>query len=182
MGAGAPGDAPRPTAGRTRPRRRHRSTPEPARSTPPPREPIPAPPRAPGAADAAASREPIPSHSSRPRRRRQRLEPPGAGRDRPRPALDPAPRLLLGLGLLRRAPGGDLRGIALGTIGRNKVDRGESTRFRSLASAGRTFGIVGTVLAAIILVAVIAITQLLDVSAESIDELIDEVRQEIESQ
>ncbi len=71
-------------------------------------------------------------------------------------------------------------GIALGTIGRNKVDRGESTRYRSLASAGRTFAIVGTVLAAIILVAVIAINQLLDVSAENLDELIDEVRAEIE--
>jgi hypothetical protein len=72
-------------------------------------------------------------------------------------------------------------GVALGTIGRNKVDRGESTRYRSLASAGRTFSIVGTVLAAIILIAVIAINQFLDVSAESISELIDEVRSEIEN-
>ena len=71
-------------------------------------------------------------------------------------------------------------GIALGTIGRNKVDRGESTRYRSLASAGRTFAIVGTVLASIILIAVIAINQLLDVSAENLGELIDEVRAEIE--
>jgi len=71
--------------------------------------------------------------------------------------------------------------IALGTIGRNKVDRGESRRFRGFASAGRTFGIVGTVLAAVILIAVIAINQFLDVGAESITELIDEVRQEIES-
>ena len=71
--------------------------------------------------------------------------------------------------------------VALGTIGRNKVDRGESHRFRGFASAGRTFGIVGTVLAAIILIAVVAINQFLDVSAESITELIDEIRQEIES-
>jgi len=71
-------------------------------------------------------------------------------------------------------------GIALGTIGRNKVDRGESTRYRSIASAGRTFSIVGTVLAAIILVALIAINQFLDVSAESISELIDEVKDEIQ--
>ena len=70
--------------------------------------------------------------------------------------------------------------IALGTIGRNKVDRGESSRFRSLASAGRTFGIVGTVLASIILIALIVITQALDVSAENLDELVDEVRTEIE--
>ncbi|MEO8093272.1 MAG: FHA domain-containing protein [bacterium] len=72
-------------------------------------------------------------------------------------------------------------GIALGTIGRNKVDRGESARFRGLASVGRTFGIVGTILASIILVALIVITQALDVSAESIGELIDEVRDEIDS-
>ena len=71
--------------------------------------------------------------------------------------------------------------IALGTIGRNKVDRGESMRFRGLASAGRTLGIVGTILAAIILIAVVAINQFLDVNAESISELVDEIRQEIES-
>ncbi|MGI9020550.1 MAG: hypothetical protein ACR2G3_07565, partial [Solirubrobacterales bacterium] len=71
-------------------------------------------------------------------------------------------------------------GIALGTIGRNKVDRGESRRYRSLASAGRTFAIVGTILAAVILLAVIAINQFLDVSAENLTELIDEVRTEIE--
>jgi pSer/pThr/pTyr-binding forkhead associated (FHA) protein len=71
--------------------------------------------------------------------------------------------------------------IALGTIGRNKVDRGESSRYRSLASAGRTFGIVGTILAAIILIALIVITQALDVSAENLDELVQEVRDEIEN-
>jgi hypothetical protein len=74
-----------------------------------------------------------------------------------------------------------IAGIALGTIGRNKVDRGESARFRGLASAGRTFGIVGTIVAAIILIAVIIINQALDVSAENLGELIDEIRDEIES-
>jgi hypothetical protein len=72
-------------------------------------------------------------------------------------------------------------GVALGTIGRNKVDRGESARFRGLASAGRTFGIVGTILAAIILIAVIIINQALDVSAEDLSELIDEIKDEINS-
>jgi FHA domain len=70
-------------------------------------------------------------------------------------------------------------GVALGTIGRNKVDRGESARFRGLASAGRTFGIVGTILAAIILIAVIIINQALDVSAEDLSELIDEIKDEV---
>lgn len=72
-------------------------------------------------------------------------------------------------------------GIAVGTIGRNKVDRGESARFRGLASAGRTFSIVGTILASIILVALILITQALDVSAENLSELIDEVKGEIQN-
>lgn len=74
-----------------------------------------------------------------------------------------------------------IAGLALGTIGRNKVDRGESARFRGLASAGRIFGIVGTILAAIILIAVIIINQALDVSAEDLGELIDEIRDEIEN-
>jgi hypothetical protein len=74
-----------------------------------------------------------------------------------------------------------IAGVALGTIGRNKVDRGESARFRGLASAGRTFGMVGTILAAIILIAVIVINQALDVSAENLDELIDEIRDEVEN-
>jgi len=71
--------------------------------------------------------------------------------------------------------------VAMGTIGRNKVDRGESARYRGLASAGRTFGIVGTILASVILIAVIVIAEALDVSAESVSELIDEIRSEIES-
>jgi FHA domain len=71
--------------------------------------------------------------------------------------------------------------IAMGTIGRSKVDRGRSQRFRGLASAGRTFGIVGTILAGIILIAVIVIGEVLDVSAESLSELIDEIRTEIEN-
>jgi hypothetical protein len=74
-----------------------------------------------------------------------------------------------------------IAGVALGTIGRNKVDRGESARFRGLASAGRTFGIVGTIVAAIILIAVIVINQALDVSAENLGELIDEIRDEVEN-
>ena len=72
-------------------------------------------------------------------------------------------------------------GLAFGTIGRNKVDRNESARFRGIASVGRTFGIVGTILAAIILVALIVVTQALDVSAESISELIDEIKDEIKN-
>jgi len=71
--------------------------------------------------------------------------------------------------------------VALGTIGRNKVHRGETAKYGGIAMFGRTFGIIGTILAAIILVAVIAINQFLDVSVESIGDLIDEIRIELES-
>jgi hypothetical protein len=88
--------------------------------------------------------------------------------------------LSTGSGFYAALPVG-IAGIALGTIGKNKADRGEAVRFGALASFGRTFSIVGTVLAAIILVGVIAVNELLDVSAESISELIDEIRAEIDS-
>ncbi len=71
--------------------------------------------------------------------------------------------------------------IALGTIGRNKVNRAETVKYGGIAMFGRTFGIIGTILAALILLAVIAINQFLDVSAESIGDLIDEIRIELES-
>jgi hypothetical protein len=71
--------------------------------------------------------------------------------------------------------------VALGNIGRNKVDRGETRRYRRLAVAGRKLGVIGTILGSIVLIAVIVVTQAFDVSAESIGELFDEIRQQIES-
>lgn len=71
--------------------------------------------------------------------------------------------------------------IALGNIGRNKVDRGESRRYRRFAVAGHKAGVIGTILASIVLIALIVVTQAFDVSAESIGELVDEIRDQIES-
>ena len=170
--------------------------PPPPAAAPPPQqqpEPVAAPPPAPLPAPA-----PPPDRAPPPNRAPIRPEPaaaPAAAADRDffdtwnAPAiaaiiLGPLSIALLifssGSGLYASLPVA-ITAIAAGTIGRNKVDRGASDRFRGLASAGRTFGIVGTILSAVILIALIAIEQLLDVSAESISELIDEVRTEIEN-
>ncbi len=154
---------------------------EPRAATPPPREPIPVPP---------------PRPSAEPPRREPILQPEPAApvqrdavNDFNLPALaavvlGPLSILLLifssGSGFYAALPVA-ITAVALGTIGRNKVDRGESWRYRSFASAGRTLGIIGTILAGVVLIAVIIVTQILDVSAESIGELADEIRQEIES-
>ena len=175
--------------------------------TPPPAAPPPAaepspPPVVPAPAPPPATREPAPPAAHPPPPppppRREPVQQPQAAatpaqgdavNDWNLPALaslvlGPASILLLifssGSGFYAALPIA-ICGIALGTIGRNKVDRGESTRYRSVASAGRTFSIVGTVLASIILVALILVTQALDVSAENLSELIDEVRDEIQN-
>jgi pSer/pThr/pTyr-binding forkhead associated (FHA) protein len=70
--------------------------------------------------------------------------------------------------------------IALGGIGKRKVDRGETTRMRGMASAGRTFGIVGAVLSALVLLALVIVSAALDAGADNLRGLIDEVEAEIE--
>jgi hypothetical protein len=159
--------------------------PEPPPTPDPPYEPIPAPPpRTPQAAVPPPRRQPIPQPEP------VAAAPKDAVNDWNLPAvaaiiLGPLSILFLvfssGSAFYAALPLA-ISAVAMGTIGRNKVDRGESIRYRGLASTGRTFGIIGTILASIILIAVIAISQALDVSAESIGELIDEIRQEIESQ
>ncbi len=153
----------------------------PRAATPPPREPIPVPPPRPSAEP--PRREPIPQPEPAAPVQRDAVN------DFNVPALaaivlGPLSILLLvfssGSGFYAALPVA-ITAVALGTIGRNKVDRGESSRYRSFASAGRTFGVIGTILAGIVLIAVIIVTQILDVSAESIGELADEIRQEIES-
>jgi pSer/pThr/pTyr-binding forkhead associated (FHA) protein len=169
--------------------------PPPPSPEPPPAQQAAAPPPPPGPAPAPA---PPPDRAPPPNRAPIRPEPaaqPAAAADRDffdtwnAPAIAAIILGPLSIALLVFTSGSSLytslpvaiAAIAAGTIGRNKVDRGASDRFRGLASAGRTFGIVGTILSAIVLIALIAIEQALDVSAESISELIDEVRTEIEN-
>jgi len=177
----------------------HPAPANPPAAEPPPAAPAPPPPVVP--APPPATPEPVAAHPPPPPPPPPRREPaqqpqpaaaPGQGdavNDWNLPALaslvlGPASIMLLifssGSGFYAALPIA-ICGIALGTIGRNKVDRGESTRYRGVASAGRTFSIVGTVLASIILVALILVTQALDVSAENLSELIDEVRDEIKN-
>jgi hypothetical protein len=70
--------------------------------------------------------------------------------------------------------------IVLGTIGQRKVDRGETTRMRSLATAGRIFGIIAAVLAALILIVLVIVNAALDAGADNLQGLIDEIEAEIE--
>lgn len=70
--------------------------------------------------------------------------------------------------------------VALGTMGRSRVDRGESARFRGLAVAGRTFGVVGAVLAIVVLLILVAVNAALDAGVDSLRGVIDELRAEIE--
>ncbi len=69
--------------------------------------------------------------------------------------------------------------IVLGSIGRRKVDRGETTRMRGLATAGRTFGIIAAVLAALILIVLMIVNVALDAGADNLRGLIDEIEAEI---
>ena len=70
--------------------------------------------------------------------------------------------------------------VVLGTIGRRKVDRGETTRMRGLAVAGRMFGIIGAALSALILIVLLAVNAALDAGADNLSGLIDEIEAEIE--
>jgi hypothetical protein len=70
--------------------------------------------------------------------------------------------------------------IVLGKIGIRRVDRGQTTKHRSLAHIGRITGIIGTVLSAIAIVAVVLVGALLDAGEDSLSSLIETIREEIE--
>jgi hypothetical protein len=180
-----------------------------AAADPPPTAPLPEAPQAePASEPLRDSRpwDPIPMPEQPKARPVRQKAPPAAPRREPASQADPALQgdavndwnipawlsLILGplsIGLLILSSGSgfyaalpiSVAGIAMGTIGRNKALRGETHRFGTVASFGRTFSIVGCVLAAVILVAVIAVNQFLDVSTESISELIDEIKLELET-
>jgi hypothetical protein len=70
--------------------------------------------------------------------------------------------------------------IVCGSIGKRAVDSGEKSGLRGLALAGQVLGIVGLVISAVAIVALLILNALLDAGAESLQGLIDEVRSEIE--
>lgn len=70
--------------------------------------------------------------------------------------------------------------IVCGSIGKRAADRGEGRGLRGLALAGQVFGVIGTIVAALAIVALLILNAALDAGAESLSGLIDEVRSEIE--
>ena len=70
--------------------------------------------------------------------------------------------------------------IVLGTIGRRKVDRGEAHSHRALARFGRTCGIIGAVLSSLALVAFLIASVALDATEDSLDGIVESIRDEIE--
>jgi pSer/pThr/pTyr-binding forkhead associated (FHA) protein len=70
--------------------------------------------------------------------------------------------------------------IVLASIGKRKVDSGETGSFRGLAVLGQVTGIIGAVLSTVALIAFFLIAALLDVAVDSLDGIVDELRDEIE--
>jgi hypothetical protein len=70
--------------------------------------------------------------------------------------------------------------IVCGSIGKRAADRGEGRGLRGLALTGQVFGVIGTIIAALAIVALLILNAALDAGAESLSGLIDEVRSEIE--
>jgi hypothetical protein len=67
--------------------------------------------------------------------------------------------------------------IALGSAGKSRADRGGGSR--TLAVAGQVFGIVGTILASLVIIVLIAVTTATDVASDNLSGLIDEIEAEI---
>jgi hypothetical protein len=70
--------------------------------------------------------------------------------------------------------------VVLGTIGIRRVDRGQSTDHRTLAVIGRVTGIIGAVLSALALVAFLVVSIALDITEDSLDGVVEAIRDEIE--
>jgi hypothetical protein len=70
--------------------------------------------------------------------------------------------------------------IVLGNIGMRRVDSGASDRHRGFAHLGRVCGIVGAVVSVVALIAFLLIAALLDVTEDSLDGLVEAIRDEID--
>jgi FHA domain len=96
--------------------------------------------------------------------------------------LGPLSILLLFLsagGFFLALPSG-IAAIVLGTIGIRNVDRGRATSHRGSARLGRITGWVGTILSILALIAFLVVAILLDVTADSVNGIVDAIRDEIQ--
>lgn len=70
--------------------------------------------------------------------------------------------------------------IILGTLGKRAVTSGRSRRFYGLARWGRTAGVISVVLSVIAFLLLVVVAGLIDVAADNIGQLIDDIREQIE--
>ena len=70
--------------------------------------------------------------------------------------------------------------IVLGTVGIRNVDRGRATSHRGSARLGRITGWIGTILSILALISFLVVAVLLDVTADSVNGIVDAIRDEIE--
>lgn len=70
--------------------------------------------------------------------------------------------------------------IVLGNMGMRRVDNGQSDSHRALANLGRITGIIGAVLSVIALIVFFIVAAALDATEDSLSDLIDRGREEIE--
>ncbi len=70
--------------------------------------------------------------------------------------------------------------IVLGNVGMRKVDAGETDSHRTLAKIGRVCGVIGAVLSSLALIAFLIVIVVLDVTGDSLDGIVEAIRDEIE--
>jgi len=70
--------------------------------------------------------------------------------------------------------------IVLASVGKRKVEGGETDSFRGLAVLGQVTGVIGLVLSTAALIAFFLIAALLDTAVDSIDGIVDELQDEFE--
>ncbi|MGZ5387817.1 MAG: FHA domain-containing protein [Solirubrobacterales bacterium] len=70
--------------------------------------------------------------------------------------------------------------IVLGGMGARRADAAGARGHRALASLGRITGVVGTILSVIAIVAFIVVAAALDATEDSLDGIVDRIREEIE--
>ena len=71
--------------------------------------------------------------------------------------------------------------IVLGGIGVRRIDQGRSDAHRALARIGRASGILGALLSSLALIAFVAAIVILDVTEDSLDGVIETIREELEA-
>ena len=70
--------------------------------------------------------------------------------------------------------------IVLASVGKRKVEGGDTDSFRGLAVLGQVTGVIGVVLSTVALIAFFLIAAILDTAVDSLDGIVDELQDEFE--